>query len=58
MDETINNLDAETVSQVARLFALYIEDMQTRAIDKKMYVITHSDQLQRMQMRDGTVIVQ
>jgi DNA repair exonuclease SbcCD ATPase subunit len=57
MDETINNLDAETVSQVARLFALYIEDMQTRAIDKKMYVITHSDQLQRMQMRDGTVVV-
>ena len=57
MDETINNLDTETVSLVSRLFAVYIEDMNNRNSTKKMYVITHSEQVQQMQMRDGTIVV-
>jgi ABC-type lipoprotein export system ATPase subunit len=43
LDETINNLDAETVGRVADLFNNFVKKNV-----KKLYIVTHSQQIQDM----------
>lgn len=50
LDETINNLDADTVGKVADMLEDFVKQ---RAI--KFYTITHSQQIQQMDIRDQTV---
>lgn len=52
LDETINNLDNDTVGRVSEL----IEDF-VAANDLKFYVVTHSEQIQQMDIWDETVEV-
>lgn len=47
LDETINNLDTETVSKVADMLENFV---QQRNI--KFYTVTHNQQIQDMQIRD------
>lgn len=47
LDETINNLDTETVSKVADLLENFIKQKQI-----KFYTVTHNQQIQDMQIRD------
>ena len=50
LDETINNLDAETVGKVADL----LEDF-VRQRSMKLYTVTHSQQIQDMDIRDAII---
>ena len=50
LDETINNLDSETVSKVADMLEDFV---QQRNI--KFYTVTHNQQIQDMQIRDKTL---
>jgi ABC-type lipoprotein export system ATPase subunit len=52
LDETINNLDTDTVSRVATM----LEDF-VRQREVKLYVVTHSPQIQQMNIRDGVVML-
>jgi ABC-type lipoprotein export system ATPase subunit len=47
LDETINNLDTETVSKVADLLENFIKQKNI-----KFYTVTHNQQIQDMQIRD------
>lgn len=50
MDETINNLDVETVGKVADMLEDFV---QSRAM--KLYTVTHSQQIQQMDIWDEVV---
>jgi DNA repair exonuclease SbcCD ATPase subunit len=50
LDETINNIDHDTISQVADMLKDY---SKTNAI--AIYLVTHSNQLQMMNIRDKTI---
>jgi len=50
LDETINNLDNDTVGRVSEL----IEDF-VASNDIKFYVVTHSEQIQQMDIWDQIV---
>jgi DNA repair exonuclease SbcCD ATPase subunit len=50
LDETINNLDTDTVSRVATM----LEDF-VRQRDVKLYVVTHSPQIQQMNIWDSVI---
>lgn len=50
LDETINNLDADTVGKVADMLENFVKQ---RAI--KFYTITHSQQIQQMDIRDHII---
>lgn len=50
LDETINNLDTETVGKVADMLEDFVKQR-----DIKFYTITHSQQIQEMDIRDQTI---
>ena len=50
LDETINNIDHETISQVADMIQDY-----TKTTDISFYLITHSSQLQNMTIWDKSI---
>lgn len=50
LDETINNLDADTVWKVADM----LEDF-VKSRNMKFFVVTHSQQIQDMKIRDQTI---
>ena len=50
LDETINNLDEDTVGKVANMLEDFVKQ---RAM--KFYTITHSQQIQSMDIRDQTI---
>lgn len=50
LDETINNLDADTVAKVAQLLEDYLKKHQI-----KLHVITHSSQIQKMNIWDEVI---
>lgn len=52
LDETINNLDTETVSKVADLLENFIKQK-----DIKFYTVTHNQQIQDMQIRDKVLAI-
>lgn len=53
LDETINNIDHETISQVADMLQDY-----TKLNDISIYLVTHSGQLQAMDIWDKTILVE
>jgi ABC-type lipoprotein export system ATPase subunit len=53
LDETINNIDHETISQVADMLQDY-----TKMNDIAIYLVTHSGQLQAMDIWDKTIELQ
>lgn len=55
LDETINNLDGDTVSKVADMITNFIK---TKGPDFQFYVITHSQQIQDMAIWDGVIELQ
>ena len=52
LDETINNIDHETISQVADMLQDY-----TKMNDIAIYLVTHSGQLQAMDIWDKTILL-
>ena len=50
LDETINNLDADTVGKVADMLEDFVKQKEI-----KLYTITHSQQIQQMDIRDKTI---
>ncbi len=50
LDETINNLDADTVGKVADMLEDFVKQREI-----KFYTITHSQQIQQMDIRDQTI---
>lgn len=52
MDETINNIDPDTIGKVADLLTDFI-----RQNDIKFYTVTHSTQIQQMNIRDSVIEV-
>ncbi|MCX6823710.1 MAG: hypothetical protein NT085_01090 [candidate division SR1 bacterium] len=50
LDETINNLDTDTVGKVADMLEDFVKQR-----DIKFYTITHSQQIQQMDIRDQTI---
>jgi len=50
LDETINNLDEDTVGKVATMLGDFVKQR-----DIKLYTITHSQQIQQMDIRDKTI---
>jgi DNA repair exonuclease SbcCD ATPase subunit len=50
LDETINNLDTATISQVADVLQEFITSQ-----DITFYVVTHSPQIQQMDIRDSVI---
>jgi len=50
LDETINNLDGETVGKVADMLEDFVKQREI-----KFYTITHSQQIQEMDIRDQTI---
>ena len=52
LDETINNIDADTVAKVADMITNFIK---TKGPDFQFYVITHSQQIQDMGIWDGVI---
>jgi len=50
LDETINNIDQETIGHVAEMLEDY-----TKLYDIPLYLVTHSQQLQNMSLRDDTI---
>jgi len=52
LDETINNIDTDTVSKVADMLSDFVKKN-----DIKLYTITHSEQIQNMNIWDGIVEV-
>jgi DNA repair exonuclease SbcCD ATPase subunit len=50
LDETINNLDNDTVAKVAQLLQDYVKKNNI-----KLHIITHSKQIQEMNIRDEVV---
>ena len=54
LDETINNLDNDTVAKVAKLLENFVEG---RGKEFMLYVVTHSTQIQHMNIRDEPIYV-
>lgn len=52
LDETINNLDGDTVARVADLLTNFIKG---KGDQFQFYVVTHSHQIQDMGIRDGVI---
>lgn len=50
LDETINNLDAETVGKVADMLEDFVQSREM-----KLYTVTHSQQIQDMDIRDDVI---
>ena len=50
LDETINNLDTDTVGKVADMLEDFVKQKEI-----KLYTITHSQQIQEMDIRDQTI---
>lgn len=50
LDETINNLDEDTVGKVATMLEDFVKQREI-----KLYTITHSQQIQQMDIRDQTI---
>lgn len=50
LDETINNLDTDTVGKVADVLENFVKQRSM-----KFYTITHSQQIQQMDIRDQTI---
>ena len=50
LDETINNLDADTVGKVADMLEDFVKQREM-----KFYTITHSQQIQQMDIRDNII---
>lgn len=50
LDETINNLDADTVSSVADMLHDFIKQHNI-----SFYTVTHSQQIQQMGIRDSVI---
>ena len=50
LDETINNLDADTVGKVADMLEDFVKQREM-----KFYTITHSQQIQEMDIRDQVI---
>jgi len=50
LDETINNLDQDTVGKVADLLSDFVKQRQI-----KLYTVTHSQQIQEMDIRDDVI---
>ncbi len=50
LDETINNLDAETVGKVANMLEDFVKQREI-----KFYTITHSQQIQEMDIRNTII---
>ena len=50
LDETINNLDADTVGKVANMLEDFVKQKEI-----KLYTITHSQQIQEMDIRDQII---
>jgi hypothetical protein len=50
LDETINNLDNETVAKVAELLTDFVKQRTL-----KFYTITHNSDIQSMNIRDSTI---
>lgn len=50
LDETINNLDADTVGKVADMLEDFVKQREM-----KFYTITHSQQIQQMDIRDQII---
>ena len=55
LDETVNNLDHDTVAKVANLLTQFIEWSKGAM---QVYLVSHSAQIQEMPIRDGIVEVQ
>lgn len=52
LDETINNIDKDTVGKVADMLTDFVKKH-----DIKLYTITHSEQIQGMNIWDGIIQV-
>ena len=50
MDETINNIDPDTIEKVADMLTDFIKQN-----DLKFYTVTHSTQIQHMNIRDKVI---
>jgi DNA repair exonuclease SbcCD ATPase subunit len=50
LDETINNLDMDTVWKVAEMLEDFVKQR-----DIKLYTVTHSQQIQEMDIRDSVI---
>lgn len=50
LDETINNLDSDTVGKVANMLEDFVKQR-----DMKLYTVTHSQQIQDMKFWDKTI---
>lgn len=50
LDETINNLDADTVGKVADMLENFVKQREM-----KFYTITHSQQIQQMDIWDNVI---
>lgn len=50
LDETINNLDDDTVGKVATTLADFVKQHEIA-----FYVVTHSEQIKTMDIRDQTI---
>jgi DNA repair exonuclease SbcCD ATPase subunit len=53
LDETINNIDHETIWRVAQMLESYVRENWI-----SLYVVTHSQQIQSMDIRDKTLTPQ
>lgn len=53
LDETINNLDAETVGKVADMLEDFVQSR-----DMKLYTVTHSQQIQNMSIWDEVIEIE
>ncbi|MFA7298145.1 MAG: hypothetical protein WC010_00720 [Candidatus Absconditabacterales bacterium] len=53
LDETINNLDADTVGKVANMLEDFVKQREI-----KFYTITHSQQIQQMDIWDQTIEIE
>lgn len=53
LDETINNIDQETISQVTEMLEDYV-----KSTNISLYLVTHSTQLQTMSLWDNTISIE
>lgn len=53
LDETINNLDPETIWKVADMISDFVKQKNI-----KLYVVTHSQHIQNMDIRDKTIEIE
>ena len=53
LDETINNIDQDTIGQVTDMLKDYL-----KFTNISLYLVTHAAQLQEMNIWDETIIIQ